>query len=1077
MTESPKFSLSEAGREQLQAAMTLSALGWRYVTRAEVDRQRRHRRTGVLLEDTLRTQLAALNRIRASGPTHAFSEGNIETAVERLKDVRFDGLMRTNERQTDLLQLGVALPQTVDGQSREWPFRYINWGLDADSIRANAFHMTSEFPVDWPEGASIRPDIVLFVNGIPFAVIEVKRSQEKVAQGISQHLRNQKPDLGAPNLFFTAQLLIAANSHEPRYATVGTPAKFWSKWSEGNDAPDYANEVVNRTIDATDQDAIFQDFGLHRRKHDGLREAGERFVTPLDEMLVSLCRPERILDLARRFTLFDAGVKKVARHQQYFAVKDLLRRVEARDDRGRRAGGVVWHTQGSGKSLTMVMLAKALSMNVPTARVVLVTDRTDLDDQIDKTFKATGLSPERAKTGEHLIGLIEAKTPVITTLVHKFKAGLNKRRVVDESTDIFLLVDESHRSQYGDMESLHQKMRDVLPGACLIGFTGTPIAKKERNTFTKFGPLVRPVYSMKDAVADGAVVPLLYEGRHVEEDIDEDAVDAWFDRVTVGLNETQKADLKRKMSRPRTLMGVSARLRCIAFDVSRHFADNFQPYRLKGQLVAPSKRDAIALKKLLDEFGEVTSEVIISAPDQREGEHAIDEESDDEVVKFWRRMMERHGGEDSYNKTIISKFKGPGEPDILIVVDKLLTGFDAPRNTVLYMARPLREHGLLQAIARVNRVFDEDGAPEKPFGFIIDYCGVLRHLGEALSANEALSGFDEADLQQSVSAIADEARTLPQKHAALLDLFAGVSNVYDEEAYARELADDALRDDFYRRLSEFSRTLTVAISSRTFIEETPSERLQRWRTDEKRFLALRAHVKARYADAVDWTDYERRVRTLLDQHVTAHEVTTVVEPLAVFDDGAIEAARSEKKRSDASIADEIAHRTLRTIEEKWDEDPVFFEKFSMLIRQTIDDFRRGRLEEKAYLERIRTQRDKLDARDDEDDPTPHQLRGKGNETAFWGIARKELRRAGIDDPRLSVRISLSLTEIIENLRRVGWQHDRDIQNDMRNAIDDFFFDEVMGPSGVDLDATVMDSIVNEVLSAARVRMQDDGRVR
>ena len=1077
MTESPKFSLSEAGREQLQTLMTLSALGWRYVTRADVDRQRRHRRTNVLLEDTLRSQLAVLNRIRAGGRTHAFSEGNIETAVERLKDVRFDGLLRTNERQTDLLQLGIALPQTVEGQSREWPFRYINWGQEADSIRANAFHMTSEFPVDWPEGASIRPDIVLFVNGIPFAVIEVKRSQEKVSQGISQHLRNQKPDIGAPNLFFTAQLLIAGNSHEPRYATVGTSAKFWSAWREREDAPNYVAEVVGREVDTTDEAAIFQDFGLHRNKHNGLREAGGRMATPLDEMLVSLCRPERLLDLARRFTMFDAGVKKVARHQQFFAVKDILKRVTARDERGRRDGGVVWHTQGSGKSLTMVMLAKALSFSVPTARIVLVTDRTDLDDQIDKTFKATGLSPERSKTGEHLIELIEAKTPVITTLVHKFKAGLNKRRVVDESSDIFLLVDESHRSQYGDMESLHQKMRDVLPSACLIGFTGTPIAKKERNTFAKFGPLIQPVYSMKDAVEDGAVVPLLYEGRHVEEDIDEDAVDAWFDRVTFGLTETQKADLKRKMSRPRTLMGVSARLRCIAFDVSRHYAENFKVERFKAQLVAPSKRDAILLKGLLDEFGEVTSEVVISAPDQREGERAVDEETDDEVVKFWRRMMDRHGGEESYNKNIVAAFKGSGNPDVLIVVDKLLTGFDAPRNTVLYLARPMKEHGLLQAIARVNRVFDEDDAPEKPFGFVIDYCGVLKHLGEALSANDALRDFDEADLQRSISSIAEEARTLPQKHAALLDLFAGVSNVFDEEAYARELADDALREQFYRRLTEFSRTLTVAVSSRTFIEETPHERLLRWRSDEKRFLALRAHVKARYADAIDWSDYERRVRSLLDQHVTAHEVITVVEPLAVFDDGAIEAARQERKRSDASIADEIAHRTLRTIEEKWDEDPVFFEKFSKLIRQTIDDFRRGRLEEKAYLERIRQQRDKLETRDDEDDPTPTELRGKGNETAFWGISRRELRKAGIGDEHLAVRVSLSLTDIIQRMRRVGWQHDRDVQNEMRNAMDDFFFDEVMGKDGVALDPAVMDGIVNEVLAAARVRMQDDGRVR
>jgi type I restriction enzyme R subunit len=750
VTGSPEFSLSEAGREQLQTLTMLSAVGWRYVTRAEADRQRGHRRTAVLLEDILRTQLRSLNRIRWNGRNHPFSEGNIETAVERLRDVRFDGLLRTNERQTDLLQLGIALPQTVDGQPREWPFRYVDWS----DARANAFHMTSEFPVDWPEGAAIRPDIVLFVNGAPFAVIEVKRSQEKVEQGISQQLRNQKP---------------------------------------------------------------------------------------------SLCRPERLLDLSRRFSLFDGPVKKIARHQQMFAVKDLLRRIETRDARGRREGGVVWHTQGSGKSLTMVMLAKAVAFAVPTARIVLVTDRTDLDDQIEKTFAATGLSSERAKTGEHLLELIEAKTPVITTLIHKFKAALNKRKATDPSTDIFVLVDESHRSQYGDLQSMHARMREVFPNACLIGFTGTPIAKKERNTFLKFGRLVDPVYSMRDAIEDRTVVPLLYEGRHVEEDLDEAAVDAWFERVTRGLSDAQRADLKRKMSRPRVLMGVSARLRCIAFDVSRHFSENFWSERLKGQLVAPSKRDAIALKKLLDDFGEVTSEVVISAPDEREGEKDIDEETDDEVVKFWRRMMDRYGGEDAYNRQIVEAFKGSGDPDILIVVDKLLTGFDAPRNTVLYLARPLREHGLLQAIARVNRVFDEEAAPDKPFGFIIDYCGVLKHLGEALTANDALANFDEGDLNKTISSIADEARRLPEKHAALLDLFAGVSNTFDEEAYARTLADEALRAEFYRALSAFSRTLTVAVASRTFVEETPPERLARWRSDEKRFIALRAHVRTRYA--------------------------------------------------------------------------------------------------------------------------------------------------------------------------------------------------------------------------------------
>jgi type I restriction enzyme R subunit len=1073
MSDSPEFTLSEAGGAQLQALQTLSALGWHYVTRAEAERQRGHRRSTVLLEDILSAQLSRLNHIRRGNRSHPFSETNIITAIDRLRDVRFDGLLRTNETVTDLLQLGIALPQTIDGQVRESQLRYIDWA----DWRANAFHMTAEFPVEWPGGAAIRPDIVLFVNGIPFAVIEVKRSQEDAMQGISQQLRNQKPDVGAPNMFFSAQLLIAASPHRPRYATVGTPAKFWAAWKELEDTPDDIAKVMSREMDVIEERSIFADFAIHRTRHGHLMEAGSRFATPLDSILISVARPERLLDMARRFTLFDGPVKKIARHQQMFAVNDLLRRVQTRDESGRREGGVVWHTQGSGKSLTMVMLAKALVMASPSARLVMVTDRTDLDKQIADTFRATGLSPVRAKTGEHLIELIEGKAPVVTTVINKFKAGLNKRRVADDSADIFVLVDESHRSQYGDLDSLHARMREVFPNACLIGFTGTPIAKKERNTFLKFGTLARPVYSMKDAVEDGAVVPLLYEGRHVEEDIDEAAVDAWFDRVTRGLSDAQKGDLKRKMSRPRALMGVSARLRCIAFDVSRHFADNFKGTGLKGQLVAPSKRDAITLKKLLDEFGDVTSEVVISAPELREGETAIDEENVDEVVTFWRRMMDRWQGEENYNRSIVESFKGPGDPDILIVVDKLLTGFDAPRNTVLYMARPLREHGLLQAIARVNRVFDDDGAPEKPFGYIIDYCGVLQDLGAALTANDALKDFNESDLNQAVTQVADEARSLPDKHAALLDLFAGVSNKYDEEAYARSLSDESLRDEFYKALSAFSRTLTVAVASRTFVEETPPERMLRWRSDEKRFIALRAHVKTRYADAIDWSDYEKRVRALLDTHVSAHEVITVVEPLAVFDDAAIDAARSKKNRSDASIADEIAHRTLRAIEEKWDEDPVFFEKFSKLIRDTIAAFRDRRLEEKAYLDQMRSLRDRIDTREDSEDPTPPSIRGKGNETAFWGIARRELKKVGLDADGPATDIAIAVTDIIERNRTVGWQHDRDLQNRIRNSIDDFFFDQILSSGAVNIGPDIIDMIVDDVLASARVRMADDGRIR
>ncbi|MER8448053.1 HsdR family type I site-specific deoxyribonuclease [Mesorhizobium sp. M1066] len=1070
MNDSPAFALSEAGGAQLAALATLSSLGWHYVPRAQADRLRSGRRSEVFLNDILRSQLARLNNITWRERRHLFSEANIETAIRRLSGVRYDGVLRTNEVVTDLLQLGIALPQTIDDTAREWPFRYIDW----DDWRANAFHMTAEYPVEWPGGGSIRPDLVLFVNGIPFAVIEVKSSREKTEQGITQTIRNQKADVGCPNLFFSVQLVLAANPHEPRYATVGTPLKFWSSWREREDAPDFSRKVVARSLDSIEAKHIFDDFAPHRRRFQALAEQG-RESTRLDETLVALFRPERLLDMARRFTLFDGPVKKVARHQQVFAINSVLGRVQKLEN-GRRAGGVVWHTQGSGKSLTMVMLARTLTAAVKGARLVLVTDRTDLDDQIARTFAATGLAPQRARTGEHLIELIEERARVITTVIHKFRAALGKRRVVDRSSDIFVLVDESHRSQYGDLESLHARMREVFPQACFIGFTGTPIAKRERNTFRQFGPLFDPVYSMRDAVGDGAVVPLLYEGRHVEEDVDEQAIDIWFDRVTRGLSSAQANDLKRKMSRPRAIAGVASRLKCIAFDVSQHFTENFKGSGLKGQLVAPSKRDAIILKRLIDEFGEISAEVIISAPDQREGDTDIDEEVDDDVVAFWRRMMARYRGEETYNKGIIDAFKGPGDPDLLIVVDKLLTGFDAPRNTVLYLAKPLKEHGLLQAIARVNRIFDEDGAPPKPFGYIIDYCGVLRNLGDALSANDALAAFDDEDLAKALTDVADEARRLPSLHAALLDLFSGVANRFDEEAYAKALIDEALREEFYRRLGQFSRCLTVALSSRTFQEETPPERLQRWRTDEKRFVALREHVRARYAEKVDWSDYEHRVRTLLDQHVTAHEVITVVEPLNVFDEGAIEAARAGKTRSDASIADEIAHRALQVIEEKWEQDPVFFEKFSKLIRDAIDAFRRGRLEEKAYLAEVRRLRDSAERREDADDPTPEAIRGKSHETAFWGIARRELAKAGFDRDGVAVDIAEAVTRIVAQHRVIGWQSDRDTENRIRNDIDDFFFDEVIGRRKLAVDPAVLDAIMDDVIASARVRMADDGRI-
>lgn len=1067
MSNSPQFATSEAGGVQLQVLTTLANLGWQYQTRAEVDKLREGRRSAVLLMPLAREALARINGFEQDGVHHAFSAQAIDEGLSRLRDLRFDGLLRTNELATDYLQLGTAVPQTIRGLTRERQLKFVDW----ENWSANSFDMTAEFTVEGRR-ETIRTDITLFVNGIPWAVIELKRSGEKTAQGISQSIRNQGQAEGAPQLFLPVQLLIAGNPAEPRYGTVGTPAKFWSAWHEpaqGGIEDDAIAALVNAEPPGDVLAAILDDFAPHRARHQSLREAGRRWVTELDRTIIGLCRPDRLLDLARRFTLFDRGVKKVARYQQVSAVYRILRRIEQRDDHGARKGGVIWHTQGSGKSLTMVMLARALAFALPDPRIVIVTDRRDLDRQIKKTFAATSFSPVQARTGEHLMTLIEDGAHLITTLINKFRSGVRRRAVVSDSTEIFVLVDESHRSQYGDDESMHEDMRRVLPGACYLGFTGTPLFKdKARNTFLKFGELIDS-YPISRAVADKAVVPLLYEGRVVEHSLDGAALDAWFERTSEGLTLEQKAELKRRMSGKGVIQGVDARLKAIAWDIRQHYLQGFKGTGLKGQIVAPDKLGAVMLKSLFEAMNEgqevqVTAEVVISAPDKREGHDEHDVAPKAEVKRFWAEMMRRHGNEDSYNENVIADFDSAGDPDLLIVVSKLLTGFDVPRNTVLYLTRAIKEHDLLQAIARVNRVFDDDDAPPKPFGYIVDYCGVLGELNEALTSYEALGSFDDADINSALISIKMEAAKLPALHAELLDVFAAVGNRYDQEAYAQALADEALRDLFHRRLSAFAGVLNVALSSRQFVEATPRDRLDRWKADLKRFELLRQDVRRRYADTIDWAQYEGRVRKLLAEHITAHRVDTVVDVFNIFDEGAIE-KQLETGRSEASVADEITSQISRTITEQWEADPAFFEAFSKLVQATIDSFRQKRIGEQEYLKQARGLKDQAHARA-ESKEVPASIRGNGHAVAFWGVIAKELGEAAHHAPD----IALALLGIVEQHRKVGWHVDPDAQNKMRAAADDFFFDEAPAKFGVALDPDRIDGIVDQILLIARERL-------
>jgi type I restriction enzyme R subunit len=1034
---------------------------FRLLTRTEVDRERGGKRSNVFLDDILRTSIARINRIDVRGRSYPFTENGIAEAIGRLKRPRPSGLLRVNQELTDFLLLGTSIEQTVDGTTRGFQLKFIDW----ENPSANTFHVSAEFDVEREHTTDIRrPDVVIFVNGIPFVVIECKGPSVDVGQAVSQSIRNQQ-DGEIPGLFRTVQLLIATNKNELLYGTVGTPAPFWSRWSEMEDREPDILAAINAPLNADENLQTFADsFARDRAFYEARFAQGERLVTEQDRVLWALARPERMLDLARRFTLFDAGEKKIARYQQFFSVRKILRRVTgARDEQGRRHGGVIWHTQGSGKSLTMVMLARALGLesSIADPRLVLVTDRIDLDEQLEGTFKACGLEPKRATTGRNLLDLVtNEKRAVVTTLINKFDTALKVRNFEDESRDVFLLVDESHRSQYGP---LHARMRKIFPSACYLGFTGTPILRADKSTAAKFGGII-DVYAIDQAVRDHAVVPLLYEGRHVDQRLDAAAVDSWFERVCAGLSEKEKADLKRKYAKTARLFQTEQTISLIAFDVSENFRRSWKGTGFKGQLVTPSKRSAILYKKALDELGVVTSEVVISPPDDREGEERIDEASSDEVKRFWKAAMDRYGDEATYNSRVIEAFKKREDPEIIIVVSKLLTGFDAPRNTVLYLARSLKEHNLLQAIARVNRV-----AEGKEFGYIVDYCSVLGELNGALSDYTALEAFDEADLAGTITSINAEVEKLGQRHSELWDVFRGAGNTADEEALERHLADEARRDEFYDRLNAFSRTLAIALSSHEFANDpSTSSRVSRYRNDLRRFENLRRSVRTRYQDAVNYGQYRRRVEKLLDTYIVADEVRPITELVNIFDEEAF-AKTVDSKDSVGSRADTIAHATKRTIEEHWEEDPTFFKRFSELLRQAIEEFRLKRISDLEYLRRVRGVRDQIVKRDTS--ALPESVRDDPLTRAFFGSIQEALK--GLPDcgaqrsDEVSAEAARQIVDIVQRHRRVDWAGDADVENAIKNDIDDYVFDVLRGDHDIMLPPELIDPLIDRILTIAR----------
>jgi len=1063
----------------LPALHLLQQMGYSYLTPGEALELRDGKRSRVVLETVLEEQLRKLNQIEFKGETHAFSDANIRNAIDAMVNVPFDGVVKTNEQVFDLLTLGKSLEQTIAGNKKSFTLQFIDWENPAN----NVYHVADEFEVERTRSHKIRrPDLVLFVNGIPLVVIECKRPDLKNAceEGVSQQIGHQRK-AEIPHLFVYSQLLLSVCQNFGKFGTAGTPTKFWALWKEEN--AEYMDAVIHKLINTPLTDQQEQRIYSSRQPHVAARMkelslAGERIPSPQDRFLYWLLRPTRLLEMAYQFTVFDKNVKKVARYQQYFAIAETMARVTKVKGDEKRTGGVIWHTTGSGKSLTMVMLAKALSLEptVKNPRVVIVTDRVDLDTQIYNTFRACGKSVVKARNAAHLVELAsQGKVDIITTLLHKFKTALNKHKLRIESNNIFVLVDEAHRShstthQGKPSTPLHVQMQRVFPNACYLGFTGTPLLKSEKSTANQFGGFIHS-YPMRKAVEDKAVTPILYEGRMSELHGDEKALDKWFDRITGDLSDQQKVDLKKRFRREEELTKTSERLYEIAFDIATHFCANFKRTKMKGQFAVSSKAMALKYHKLFQEIGQahpdrkVTTRVVVSPPDTREDNETIEETDVPEMQKFWTEMMAEYGSEKDYLKTIIEDFESKPEPEIIICVDKLLTGFDAPCNTVLYIDKRLRDHNILQAIARVNRLFEG-----KEFGLVIDYRGIFGALDEAVKKYDALDGFDEEDIEGTFTDVQEEIGKLKERHANVVAVFNGVSNRHDPEAMQQWLRPDDVRQDFYDSLNLFARTLQIALGNARFHETTPAETVQRYLDDVKYFRDLRAAVKQRYNEAIDYKEYEAQIRNMVDKHVGADEVQRIIEPVNIFEVDNLDEELADIDGA-AAKADFIASRVKKTCTEKMEEDPILFQKLSKVIDDAIQAYIAKRLSEEEYLQQMLEAWNETKQQGSSD--LPSGLQGHPDAKAYYRLFLEGLQDVDGESSQhdlndICSEAALKAKKIIDDRKIRDWVTNQDVVNSMVNELDDMMF-AVKGRYDLPLSHQQIDEILENVMRVAKRR--------
>ena len=1018
---------NENTSSQRPAIEVLEKLGYKYISQEENKKLRNNILSDVLFKEILIKKLNEINSYEYKGVTYKFSPSTIGQAVKDLNEDLLTGLISTNEKIYDMLTLGKSYTERMaDGTTRSFDIKYI----DFEHPERNDFYVTEEFSVLRMNGKdNARPDIVLFINGIPLAIIECKDSSVPIIQAISQNIRNQKNDY-IPQLFKFIQIVMAANKNETKYATCGTPSKFWSTWNE-----QYIDE----------QNKILSNVVINRQ------------ITKQDRDIVSLFKKDRFLELIKDFIIFEAGTKKICRYQQYFAVKAMLSRIKEESK-----GGVVWHTQGSGKSITMVYITKKImeDKDIKNPQVVIATDRIDLDKQIHKTFNRIGVPAKRASTGRELTELIKDENiRVITTVVNKFETAVNSGVKVD-AKNTFILVDEGHRTQYGE---INRRMQEVFTGAIYISFTGTPIMKKDKNIFNKFGGLIHK-YSLDDALKDKAIVPLIYEGKMVDQEVTREAIDMRLEMLTKNLKQEAKDEVMQKWSRFEKVASSEQRLELIAWDIASNYNETLKGTGFNAMLACNKKVEAVKYYNIFrSEFPELEVAVVISPPDTREGEDDINEETTDIVKRFYINTLENYKNEEEYEETIKSKFIS-GDIDILIVVDKLLTGFDAPRASTLYLDKQIKEHNLLQAIARVNRLCDG-----KDYGYIVDYRGLLGELDKALTMYQeaGLEEFEESDINNTVYYIDTEIDKLFELYEKLKDIFSDIKNKNDLEEYEQLLEDDEKRKYFYDVLCKYGSILTIILSSDTAYYKIGRDKIIELRKALAFYQKLRATVKLRYSETIDHKEYEAKMQKLLDNYVVAKEMMRITEPVDITDSENFE-KELEKIESKRGKADTIRTRITRTISQKAKSDPAYYKKFSQRIEETIEEYRNRRISDSEYLEKMQNIRDDF-IKGNSGINYPSNITTE-NSRAFYGVIYDRLvpkmnEKANIEELG---DITLVIQKEIESKVKVDWHNNKDIHNELAQFIEDTIY-TYKARKNINISFDEIDLIIEEIIGIALIK--------